>query len=199
MNEQELKTYCREHAGEPMPPEARALLERDPALRAEVERLARVAALMGLKRYETPHPSALPRCMAAVEARIAAGEGESILERMAALWSWKTTGALAGAAVLLAVTVVGLTGQPVEDGAGAVVAEIPAAAVPEVMIERVVMVQENDAAADDAEAMLAGLESPAPMPTFEKPLIVLQVSSNPQPSRRLEFGPGNTVPVNFEY
>ena len=151
MNEQELKTYCLEHAGEALPPEARALLERDPALRAEVDRLARVAALMGLKRYETPHPSALPRCVQAVEARIAAGEGETMWERLAAAW---TPAAWAGAAALLAVTALGVTVMTGGREGSPSLTTIEAEVVAPVVIEPVQLTRE----ADPAEALA---ESPA--------------------------------------
>jgi len=200
MNENELKTYCLEHAGENLPAEAEALLSRDPQLKKQVDQLIMVSKLISLKQYEQPHPACIQRCIQSVNARIEAQRKGGLLVRMRDWFDLEeSAGQLAYAAAALVVCAVGI-GLVLRGGAqeGVTVASqespvVQTQAVP----EPVVMTVESIHTA--VEEQVATVEREI-YPAFDKPLIVLQVSSNPQPSSpRMQFGPGSTVPVRFDY
>jgi hypothetical protein len=71
MNDQELiETY----AGQPvesLPAEVREKVEADPTLLSEFHEQARIAALMGLKRFEIPNPDRMQEIRAAISDQVA--------------------------------------------------------------------------------------------------------------------------------
>jgi len=199
MNENELKTYCLEHAGETLPAEAEALLNRDPQLKKQVDQLILVSQLVSLKKYEQPHAACLNRCIQSVNARIEERRHGGLLVQVREWFDAETSAAqFAYAAAALLVCAVGI-GFIVRGGSTEVVnvASQEAPTMQPAVPEPVEMVVESIHPA--MEEQIAEVEREI-YPAFDKPLIVLQVSSNPQPSSpRMQFGPGSTVPVSFDY
>jgi len=207
MNELELKTYCLEHAGETLPAEAEARMQRDPELKKQVERLILVKKIISLKQYEQPHPSCTLRCIRAVNARIEQDRQSPIQSRLrewfgfeqpAQRWAY-------GAAALL----IGMVGAGLFVSGGSsdlVVAEAdvsvpPPAAVmeisgePDVVSVELAMVPEAIA----EEEQLAAV-APNIIPSSEKPLIMLRVGADfPAERGRMKFGGEASTPVSFEY
>jgi len=195
MNESELKVYCLEHAGETLPPEAQALLQRDPALQADVARLVAVRNLISLKRYEQPADIAMERCLRAVSQQIRQ-EPEGWVSRLRT-WFTIEHPALAystAALALVAVTALVFPRSPATAPLAALDENAPAEVLPEPVL---LAVEESDVA--DIAPTIAAAE--AAFPNFDKPIIFLRSeSTNLQPSvPRMQIGPGQVVPVNFEY
>lgn len=193
MNEAGLRQYCREHAGEDLTAEARALLERDPALKCEVEQLAFIKKLISLKQYEQPEPGALARCQAGVQARIAAHQDAGLLMRVREWFEIEgpaasaVYAAAALAIVLLSSAVlysVGRTGEP-----PAVVQSSTAELVP------VVVADSPAPATNDSPA-----EMIADIPASQKPVIMFRVDKTGEKptATDVNYGGQNTVPVNYE-
>jgi len=201
MNENELRTYCFEHAGEPLPAEAEALLNRDPQLKKQVEQLIMVSKLVSLKKYEQPHAACLNRCIQSVNARIEERRRGGILVRVREWFDVESPAssfAYAAAALLVCAAGVGLFVRAGHTERVMVAAQETAPIQSEAVPEPVVMVIESIQPAVEEEQIVA-VERET-YPAFDKPLIVLQVNSNPQPSSpRMQFGPGTTVPVRFDY
>jgi len=192
MNENELKTYCLEHAGEQLPPEAAALVQRNPDLKRQVDQLIAVQRLMSLKRYEQPSAASMSRCQRGIH--------EQIVNQPAGIWaklqSWFEfeQPAMAYGLVAVALAVVGgwvAINRTATEGP-VVAVEIP------LTVEPVVMVA--DVPDETVAETLAAIE-PAPFPAFDKPLIFLGPdTTNIQPTRPgMTIGGGQLVPVSFEY
>lgn len=195
MNESELKVYCLEHAGETLPPEAQALLQRDPALQADVARLIAVRNLISLKRYEQPADTAMERCLLAVSRQIRQ-EPEGWAARLRSWFTVEHPALAYGTAALALVAVTALVLPRGPATAPLAVFDEPAPA--EVLPEPVLLaVDEPDGA--EIEPTIAAAAST--FPNFDKPIIFLRSeSTNLQPSvPRMQIGPGQVVPVNFEY
>ncbi len=195
MNESELKTYCLEHAGETLPPDAQALLQRDPALQADVARLIAVRNLISLKRYEQPSDAAMERCLRAVSQQIRQ-EPAGWASRLRAWFVFEHPALAYGTAALalIAVTALVLPRDPATAPLAVLDESIPADVLPEPVL---LAVDEPDAS--DIAPTIAAAE--AAFPNFDKPIIFLRSeSTNLQPSvPRLQIGPGQVVPVSFEY
>ena len=192
MNENELKTYCLEHAGENLPPEAAALLQRDAELKRQVDQLIAVRNLISLKRYEQPSDFAMNRCLRGIH--------EQIERQPVGFWakvqSWFEfeQPALAYSLAALALAVVGglfVMNRPASEGP-VIAAEAP------VVMEPVMMVA--DVPDEAVVETLAAIE-PTPFPAFDKPLIFLGPdTTNIQPTRSgMTIGGGQLMPVSFEY
>lgn len=192
MNENELKTYCLEHAGEQLPPEAAALLQRNPELKKQVDQLVAVRNLMSLKRHEQPSDFAIQRCQRGIH--------EQIVNQPAGIWakiqSWFEfeQPAMAYGLAALALAVVGglvAINRPASE-APVVAAEVP------LVVEPVMMLA--DVPEEAVVETLAAID-PAPFPAFDKPLIFLGPdTTNIHPSRSgMTIGGGQLVPVSFEY
>jgi len=196
------KKYCLEHAGEEMPPEAAALLQQDPSLRSQVDRLALTAKLISLKQYEQPHPAAMHLCLRAVQARIEQRSQASWLSRVREWFELETPApAMAYGLAVAALCLVGAgiyVGGWMERGAP-MLAEAPVV-VPEAVMEPVMLAAEPPLPFDlDEEQSLA---LAVEMPSIDKPIIMLRVNELPPayPSGgRMSFGSEFAVPVNFEY
>lgn len=200
MNESELKQYCLEHAGETLPAEAEAFLKSNPEIKRQVDQLVFVSKLISLKKYEQPHATCALRCINAVNARIEEDRNASAWTRLGNWFADQHAAAqLSYGLAAMIICMVGLNFFMGSDQGGAEIATAPD--VPTI---------ESDAAPKVVET-LAEVITPASekieevaintkeFPAFEKPLIVLQVSSNPQPSSGISFGGGASVPVSFEY
>jgi hypothetical protein len=195
MNESELKVYCLEHAGETLPPEAQALLQRDPALQADVARLVAVRNLVSLKRYEQPSSPAMERCLRAVGQQLRQ-EPEGWASRLRAWFTIEHPALAYGTAALalIAVTALVLPRGP----ASAPVALLEEPTPAEILPEPVLLAVDEPDEADIAPTIAA---AEAAFPNFDKPIIFLRSeSTNLQPSvPRMQIGPGQVVPVSFEY
>lgn len=198
MNENELRTYCLEHAGETLPAEAEALLSRDPELKKQVDRLIAVSRLISLKKYEQPEPACLHRCIQSVNERIQERREGGLMVQIREWFAFEPyAGRLAYTAAALVVCAVGIGlflrgGAP--QGVNVASQENPVVR-PEIIPEPVEMKVETIAPAAVEQIAEVNREIPA----FEKPLIVLRVDTNPQPSRGISFGSPETVPVSFDY
>jgi hypothetical protein len=64
-----------------------------------------------------------------------------------------------------------------------------------VVVEQPVAVAESAPEPTEVETQVADGD----LPQFDKPLIVLRVDTNHQPTQRMSFGPGTSVPVSFDY
>lgn len=190
MNEAELKTFCREHAGEDMPPEAIALLARDPELRREVDQLIMVQRLMSLKTYEAPGPGSADRCIRAVQARIESREKLSLLETIRSWFTYDTPSpSFVYAAATLAVCVLGASMWIQSSGANknVLVESTPDPVLSPVALTTPVETNQQQMAATP--------------PVTEKPIIMLRVNSDAiteAPGRGLTFGGDESVPVSYE-
>jgi RNA polymerase sigma factor (sigma-70 family) len=195
------KKYCLEHAGEPLPAEARALLLQDPELKRQVEQLVLVQKLISLKRHEQPDPAALPRCLQAVQARIGQREQVSLFARLREWFEFEAPApamayGFAVAALLLVgagVYVRGLT-----EPSAPVVAEVLPVETLELATELdptpMVLAFQDEPELEENEPALA-----ADMPSLDKPVIMLRVNALPPSGGRMSFGPDASTPVNFEY
>ncbi len=183
MNEQELISYCREHAGEDLPAECRDYLESHPDLRKEVDRLVLVAGLVSLKRYETPDPAAETRMSAAIRS--------AIRKTSSAPWwirlfdrSESPAFGLGFAAACLALA-----------GLGVVLVMTPAN--PPSLVEKALESPQAVEAqvAEHSETQATNDLDPA------LPVTVMQVASNTHPVRSgdIQYGTGLTIPVRYDY
>lgn len=196
MNESELKRWCLEHAGEPMPPEAEAYLRDHPETARNVERLALVSKLMSLKGHETPDPHLAGRCAARVRERIESEKRRSWLHRLEDALTLHPAPVWAGAAAALVLGAglwIGLHSAPESTPLASTAAE------PEP--EPVALVA--DAASPAAETGITAnalASTAAPIPLNEKPILVLRVESNPGAfgPGGIDYGIGGTMPVSFE-
>ncbi len=192
MNDEQLKIYCREHAGEALTAEAEALLQRDPELKREVDQLIVIQKLMSLKRHEQPAIGSAERCARAVSERIARDRQASFAERLRAWFTYESPVpgyVYAAAAVVVAVGLTLTLQQPGSTPAVAVMAP------PEPVIEQVTFVAEALAETNEASVMTAS--TPAP----EKPIIMLRVNADElidTPRSGLTFGGDSSVPVSYE-
>jgi hypothetical protein len=192
MNENELKTYCLEHAGEQLPADAEAMLQRNPDLKRHVDQLIAVRNLISLKHYEQPSDVAMNRCMRGIH--------EQVVRRPVGFWakvqSWFEfeQPAMAYGVAALALAVVG----------GLVALNRPAAEGPVVAVEAPVVMESVVMVADVPDETvvetLASIE-PTAFPAFDKPLIFLGPdTTNIQPTRSgMTIGGGQIVPVSFDY
>lgn len=193
MNDKELRTYCREHAGEELPAAARALLGREPELQREVDRQIAIQQLMALKNHEQPDAGGLDRCLRAMNARIDAGEKTSLATRIREWFIIESpVPAYAYAAAALVVAALGATllagGRAVDGPALAEPSASPA------VIEPVVFAAETTGA-ETNEAVIAASE-----PVMPKPIIMLRVNADEFPANGggLTFGGDASVPVSYE-
>jgi len=190
MNDSELRTFCREHAGEELPPEAIALLHRDPALRREVDQLVAVRRLMSLKSHERPMTGAADRCLRAVNQRIDAREQISIIDTIRSWFTYDTPSpALAYLAVALAIGVF-----------GAVIARN--GSLPESPSASAVKAEPVIAPVEVATILETNLQEVAAQATaIEKPVIMLRMPPHTipdAPGGGLTFGGDASVPVSYE-
>lgn len=195
MNESELRTYCLEHAGEPMPAEAEALLRRDAELKRQVDRLVAVKNLMSLKNYEQPSAGSLDRCLRGVRAQIA--QPVSVWDRIREAFTFEQPALAYGvAALVLAVAGAAVVLNRGTPAGPAFVEQTPETTVESVVSEPVVVSVEP--VEPDPEPQVVVAET---FPAFDKPWIVLRTeNTNIQPSRPgMSIGGGQVVPVSFEY
>ncbi|HMP90350.1 MAG TPA: hypothetical protein PJ991_09110 [Kiritimatiellia bacterium] len=208
MNNEELKQYCLERAGEQLPLEAQTFLNKNPEVKTQVDRLIVIQKLIALKQYELPHPSSSIRCMEAVSARIEQSRNASIWAKLTEWVSDDNTGRqLAYGAAALVICVAGasvLLRGGSADQALVQNTEIATPAVIELATEQPLVMAVTlkddfqDAAIPDKEMLVS--VNPEPMATADKPLIILRVDSTHQPERgRLSFGGDASVPVRFDY
>lgn len=191
MNEETLRTYCREHVGEELPAAARALLGREPELQQEVDRQVAVQHLMALKKHEQPDPGSLDRCLRGVNERLDARAGQSLFARIRAWFTYESpVPAYAYAVAALVVVGLGVTLYlEASDISGSAVAVESAPAV----IEPVLFASEPDLAATN-DAVIAATE-----PVVTKPIIMLRVNADEfAPPGGMTFGGDSSMPVSYE-
>ncbi|HMO51962.1 MAG TPA: hypothetical protein PKE26_09985 [Kiritimatiellia bacterium] len=191
------KTYCLEHAGEPLPPEAQAVLLRDPELKKQVDGQLMVQRLMALKRYEQPHPGALARCRSDVMTRL---ENRGRMGWLARMREWLALDAPSPAVAYgLAVMVLVLVGagayMRMETSGPSITAEVAPLSPPDVT--PMIASTQDEAWPAAVEDALAAVEAPS----LDKPVIMLRVdaTSLTPGSGRLSFGTEASTPVSFEY
>lgn len=192
MNDEQLKTYCREHAGETMTAEAEALLQRDPELKREVDQLIAIQKLISLKRHEQPAIGSAERCARAVSERIARDRQLSLADRLRAWFTYESPlpgYAYAAAALALAAGLTLALRQPLESPAVAVIE------TSEPVMEQAVFAAEPIAETNEAAALASSVPAP------EKPIIMLRVNADElidTPRSGLTFGGDSSVPVSYE-
>ncbi len=177
-----------------MPAEAEALLQRDAALRHEVNQLVAVRRLLALKRHEQPGPGSVDRCLRGVQARIEADGKRSFVAKIRAWFAYESpVPAYAYAAAALVFAAVGLAVfRQANDAspARALTSHEPAP----LPVETISLVEESLLATNDA--IVAAAEPAA----IEKPIIMLRVKAPDAPAERggLTFGGDTSVPVSYE-
>jgi hypothetical protein len=192
VNDEQLKIYCREHAGETLTAEAEALLQRDPELKREVDQLIAIQKLMSLKRHEQPAIGSAERCARAVSDRIARDRQSSFAERFRAWFAYESPvpGYVYAATAL--VVAAGLTLTLQQPGSPPAVAVMDP---PEPVIEPATFARESVTETNETGIMTAS--TPAP----EKPIIMLRVNADElidTPRSGLTFGGDSSVPVSYE-
>ena len=189
MNNEELKKYCREHAGEDMSLEADALLKSDANLQREVDQQIAIQRLMALKRNELPQTGSAERCLRAVQGRIETKERLSVIETIRSWFTYDTPSpALVYAAATMVVLVLGAFVFMRGDIAG----EPMLADTPEAVIQPVAMTPE----VETNQSVVVVSE-----PVLQKPIIMLRVEADQipeSPRGGLTFGGDTSVPVSYE-
>jgi len=208
MNNEDLKTYCLEHAGEEMTAEALAFLRHHPDLAREVEQLAAIQRLIGLKHYEQPAPGSAERCLRAVQARIEAHEQDTLGSRLRTWFTFASPSpAYAWGVAALALAVLGSVvfwrGDVNQAGTVAVldapgtllepVVRELALPEPDVLAPSMLLAAEEPTATN--ESLIATSE-----PVIQKPIIMLRVSAEEFQSGRsgLTFGGDSSFPASYE-
>lgn len=192
MNNEQLKTYCREHAGEPMTAEAEAVLQRDPELKREVDQLVAIQKLISLKRHEQPAIGSADRCARAVSERIALDRQAGLIHRLRAWFAYESPVpgyAYAAAALALAAGLSLALRQPIDSPA------VTAIESPEPVLERATFAAEPIAETNETAALASSVPAP------EKPIIMLRVNADElidTPRSGLTFGGDSSVPVSYE-
>lgn len=193
MNENELKTYCLEHAGEQLPAEADALLQRNFELKRQVDQLIAVQRLMSLKRYEQPSDPSMIRCQRGIRKQIEQ-QPAGLWAKLQSWFAFEQPAMVYGLAAIALALVSSFVLMNRSDVAGPVVAtDTP------VVVEPVVMTV--DVPADISPIETYASVNPANFPAFDKPLIFLGPdTTNIQPTRSgMTIGGGQLVPVSFDY
>jgi len=201
MNESELRQYCLEHAGERLSADAEAYLAKNPEVRKQVEQLRTIKLLVSLKRHEQPAPGSLDRCLAGVHRELDQRQQAGWFARLV---EWindeQPVVAFAYASAALVVCAVGVSLFLRAAPESAVVADAAPAAEEAVPSQEKPVIFVRTAEPIEMEPIEIANMDPDHYPALEKPLIILQVSSNPQPSSpRMSFGGAMSVPVSFEY
>lgn len=199
MNEQDWRRYCLEHAGEVLPPDAEALIQHDPALRREVERLVAVKRLVSLKRHEQPDQAALERCIRSFDER-AALRGWPALQTRIRDWAAFNAPVPAmawAAAVLIMLAAASMVYVGNREAAPLAVSSDLPTNPPDSATPGVFATTSPDSSETNEAANIASADTP----TREKPLIILRLPSGelPRENGRASFGNEETVPVSFDY